>query len=844
MRAVCTIQSFLFNCIILLILSAVLLFSSAEALIYKPHHMNPKKGRLAAQVTVIIMLNINNETMCEYCFMKLQPGTKKCPHCPGQKNRKMYPSVLPVGTILAGKYSVGAVSYADKSCITYLCCDLNTTGRYYLREYFPKSCAKRNRGETIVNESGDAFKQGLELFCKEADENPCAVEMFYENNTAYYVIGDSHKLPIHKFIIPSGKSNVHKMLIAVITASALVLGGGIAAAFLLIGNRNKPSDKPSESNGIPENVATVSPENGILDVDPNEILNKDFSRIRLNMKEATLIEGDTVSLSAEIENVEKKDFNFEWTSDDEKIASVDENGVVTAVGKGTTKITVSMQKEKASCTVTVLRPVKSISLDHSEAVLRPMQTITLNAAIEPSDAYDQSVTWSSSDTNIVTVKDGKLTALKLGRAVITAKSNNGKTASCTVIVPGLQKISIQESELSLDTGISYTFDDITLSGVETDRLTDNEKKVTLTSSAPNIVEVNGISINAVNPGTATITLSLPNGISTTCKVTVKEVPIASIKLNKTAITLEQGASETLTAKILPENASDKDVTWLSSNEKVASVKNGIIQATAEGTAVITAKAGTASAECKVTVLSKDKIIASGTFGKNIEWTLDSNGTLNISGEGEMDVWEKNNTPWEAHKAAVKNVVISQNITNIGDYAFADCSNLLSIDIPNSVVSIGKCAFENCSKLSKIALPDSTASIGYWAFSNCSSLKNIVIPNSVTEIGAWSFYSCKNLTSVVLPEKLTVIETELFRGCESLSEIIIPNSVTCIEDKAFCYCKSLSDVTIPKSVVSIGSEAFYGCTSLTRVIIMNREGDVAIEDDSFINGTEILFTPDK
>ena len=130
------------------------------------------------------------------------------------------------------------------------------------------------------------------------------------------------------------------------------------------------------------------------------------------------------------------------------------------------------------------------------------------------------------------------------------------------------------------------------------------------------------------------------------------------------------------------------------------------------------------------------------------------------------------------------------VTSIEDLAFASCSNLTSITIPNSVTSIGKGAFGDCSNLKSITIPESVTSIGEYAFYNCSSLNSITIPNSVTSIGNYAFYDCDDLTSIT-----------------------IPNSVTSIGNYAFAYCSSLASVTIPNSVTTIGDDAFYKCSSL-------------------------------
>ena len=133
-----------------------------------------------------------------------------------------------------------------------------------------------------------------------------------------------------------------------------------------------------------------------------------------------------------------------------------------------------------------------------------------------------------------------------------------------------------------------------------------------------------------------------------------------------------------------------------------------------------------------------------------------------------------------------------------------------------VTSIGKESFRNCSDLLSVTIPNSITSIGEMAFFGCSSLSSIAIPNSVTTIGEKAFMDCGSLTSVTLPNNLTNIEYGIFARCGSLSSVVIPNSVTNIGGAAFYGCR-LNSVSIPNSVTSIGGDAFQNC-SLSSIIV--------------------------
>ena len=110
------------------------------------------------------------------------------------------------------------------------------------------------------------------------------------------------------------------------------------------------------------------------------------------------------------------------------------------------------------------------------------------------------------------------------------------------------------------------------------------------------------------------------------------------------------------------------------------------------------------------------------------------------------------------------------LTEIGDYAFAECENLTSIIIPNSVTSIGDSAFDSCSSLASITIPDSVTSIGNWAFYSCNSLASVTIPDSVTSIGNWTFYGCSSLANITIPDGVTSIGNNAFTNCDSLKTV--------------------------------------------------------------------------
>jgi len=155
----------------------------------------------------------------------------------------------------------------------------------------------------------------------------------------------------------------------------------------------------------------------------------------------------------------------------------------------------------------------------------------------------------------------------------------------------------------------------------------------------------------------------------------------------------------------------------------------------------------------------------------------------------------------------KNTTIPNSVTSIGNYAFNECSGLISVTIPNSVTSIGTGAFRLCPGLTSVTIGNSVTSIGNYAFME-SGLTSISIPNSVTSIGESAFYGCSGLTSVTIPNSVTSIGESAFYGCSGLTSVTIPNSVTSIGRDAFRWCNGLTSVKVGmETPLSISSSTF-------------------------------------
>ncbi|MFV0392433.1 MAG: leucine-rich repeat protein [Paludibacteraceae bacterium] len=221
------------------------------------------------------------------------------------------------------------------------------------------------------------------------------------------------------------------------------------------------------------------------------------------------------------------------------------------------------------------------------------------------------------------------------------------------------------------------------------------------------------------------------------------------------------------------------------------------------------------------------------FGKPTDGKLSnlnlSGANIVCGGDYYLNYYPGLSSPTEIHTAKdqisdcmfiecekLKNIVLPENITSIGNAAFESCTELTRIHIPNNVSTIGYYAFKDCSKLTDITIPKNLTVIRSNVFSGCIELTRINIPNNVISIENSAFHNCVKLTNIIIPNGITSIECSAFKGCTELTFVTIPNSVTSIKSSAFEDCVGLNNVVIPESVVSIGESAFKGYSGLAKI----------------------------
>lgn len=561
-----------------------------------------------------------------------------------------------------------------------------------------------------------------------------------------------------------------------------------------------------------------------------------------------------------------------------------------------------------SCTETIEKSdihVTSISLSRNIIELVEGESISLTATISPSDATDTNVSWSSSKSSVASVdQKGTVSALSVGTTTIMA-SAGGKSSSCTVTVVSktiaVSSITLDKTELSLNVGEEYHLK----ATIEPSNA--SEKNLSWSSLSSSIATVKDGLVKGVSAGETEITASC-GGHKAVCKVKVTPIEVESITLSKTELDLFVGDSETITVTIKPDNATNQQIMWSTSNDQIATVNNGTITGIKEGSATISASNGNIKATCSVTVSSGvlsihnskkgglqeelSKYDFSRVQGLKISGVLndidflyikDNTSHLNkldlseveieeipilfggYHGDKPIDIVFPNTLTIIKERqfcySGLRFISFGKNLEIICDAAFGYCSLLESIvfasnsrlreikgpEIPESHDSsyLGDMlyslhgAFSNCDKLESISFPSSLEIIGISAFQHCSSLKKVSFEDNsqLKKIDGRAAFSVGAKLGELYASDFNGYSRGAFKGCSSLNEITLPNSIeeiggsafqstaiselnwqdlthlTTIGELAFAYSK-ITSVFIPSNLESLGEGAFLNCTQLS------------------------------
>ena len=304
----------------------------------------------------------------------------------------------------------------------------------------------------------------------------------------------------------------------------------------------------------------------------------------------TVYIGDALELSASINPENVDDPSIVWSSSDEGIATVNQNGFVKTLAEGEVTIFAKAANGVTGTKTLAVKEkyVESIELSEVTLDLLLQETHTLVATVTPADATFPEITWSSSDSSVVEVSEnGTVFAIGCGDAVVTATSTNGVTANVAISVSEIvaERIEIVgESQFYLNEIATFTTD------IYPENTTN--KDVVWTSSDSMIADIdeNG-NLRCLAPGVVTITATQKD-VATSMQVEVKVKPVERIDIQSSvenANKLSVGKSMMLTATVYPDDATYRDVSWLSSDPAIATVDStGNVTAMASGNVIITA----------------------------------------------------------------------------------------------------------------------------------------------------------------------------------------------------------------------------------------------------------------
>ncbi len=498
----------------------------------------------------------------------------------------------------------------------------------------------------------------------------------------------------------------------------------------------------------------------------------------------------TLQLTPTISGTNKKRNQFTWTSSENDIASVSNDGLVTGKKHGTATITCSYQKNdkmvSKSCKVVVRnRIVNSLSFSQPKQMLwlKQSNTLQLNPTIAPSDVKMNQLTWVSSDESIATVSNsGLVTGKKDGTVTITCKgeteSEEWISASCTVSVSRDMVSSI--SFTSPTAVLEYSANKNTLQ-LNPNILpsTISKDKLTWSSSDEDIATVSGSGlVTGKEYGTTTITCSAVN---------------------------LQGEMVTASCRVIVYQAG------------LIYVGNIFYGLDTSGYAFVTNCAGGIPSD-----VNKERYEYSGTINVSPSVTYDGTnypvkaiGTYAFYNQPELQA-----------------VQIPTSVLTFEPSAFEKSKNLarvLFLSKEAGLISVGERAFYECSKLNNVVLPNSTQRIDREGFRHCSSLSNITLSNSLNYINEYAFADCPVLNNVVLPESLKSIQNAAFNNDAALSSITFPAALEGIGAAAFANCASLKEVTFNTTnyTMTIGADAFKGSNAINKVKVAHLDSWVSI-----------------
>ena len=391
--------------------------------------------------------------------------------------------------------------------------------------------------------------------------------------------------------------------------------------------------------------------------------------------------------------------------------------------------------------------------------------------------------------------------------------------------------------------------------------------------------------------TGTVLVKQSNG-SHIAMVTINQAPkvaVASVELDKTELFLKEGENAQLIATIYPDDATNKTVTWSTSDSSIATVdEKGNVVALKKGKASIVAKAEDKEGVCVLYIncIPDNEIWYTSTDNSRIDISFPSLanmpsliGNSYTEGRGRLQfsesITEIGRDAFVA-QTKLKSIVLPETVNALRISCFSSCTSLETITLPENLSIIEAWVFMNCKNIKELSIPDKVEDIAEGAIALCSSLQSIIsklatpdkralikedtliavaaadintysIPEIVSSIGEYAIsgyyslfsivlpshlkrigrysFSFSGITSIIIPDTVTTVCDAAFKGCKNLQSISLPSELEVLEDEIFTACYALNDISIPETLQRIGKSVFNDCKALTTITLPEHVNEI-------------------